>query len=138
MASILMAHGIALAGLGFLTQQAAPGQAKVAWIAALAGGGLCLLWGLLGMTGRPGRGWAVLTLIGVAFALLSQVVTAWLNILNDGPERLVGALLLTLMLALVLAMLLYLLHGERPPEFYQPGSTAGGNLNSRKRDERSA
>src|SRR5687767_2717181 len=93
MASIVVAYGIAVAALGFILQQAAPALAKVTFITGLAGGGLCVVWGIVGLSGHKRRAWAVLTLIAMALVVLTQAVQAWLG---ETPGRLVGASLLTL------------------------------------------
>jgi hypothetical protein len=137
MASIVIAYGIALAGLGFILQQASPGLAGITFVTALAGGGLCVLWGVVGLTSHKRRAWAVLTLIAVAFIVLSQVVHAWLASATEAPGRLVDALLLSFIMLLTVAMIMYLLHGERPPEFYMIATTGSEKVASRAKDARS-
>lgn len=116
MASILMAYGVGLSGLGLLVQQIAPAFEKVTFITGIAGGGLCVLWGIIAFAGNKRRTWAVLTTIAVTIVLLTQVVQAWLGT----STSLTGRLVLTLMFLMTMGMLLYVLHGERPPEFYDP------------------
>jgi len=121
MASILLTYGAALAGLSFVVQQIAPAFAKVTFVAGMAGGGLSVLWGIVAFAGKKRRTWAVLTMIAVTVVLLTQVVQAWLTSTDTTSTNLTGRLVLTLMFLMTMGMLLYVLHGERPPEFYDPG-----------------
>lgn len=127
MASILLAYGVALTGLSILLRQIAPAFAKVTFIAGLLGGGLCVLCGIVAFAGHKGRTWAVLTMIAVLIVLLTQVVQAWLAASDASAISLVGRLVPTVMFLMTMGMLLYLLHGERPPEFYNPGVARQGN-----------
>jgi hypothetical protein len=122
MASILIAYGVVLAGLGFLLHQTAPAFGKVTFIAGLAGGGLCLLWGIAALAGLKGRSWAVLTAIATALVLLSQTVPAWMGSGNEVAGAVTVRLLVTVMMLLAIGVLMHLLHGERPPEFYERGA----------------
>jgi hypothetical protein len=122
MASIIVAYGVTLAALSFLAQQSAPAFAKVTFFTGIAGGGLCVLWGIVAFAGYKRRTWAGLTMILVTVALLSQVVQVWLAATDETSINLTGRLVLTLMFLMTIGMLMYLLHGERPPEFYDPGA----------------
>lgn len=126
MASIVMVYGVLLAVLGFALQQIAPVMAKVTFIVGLTGGGLCVLCGIAALAGHKHRTWAVLTLVVVSFIVLTQVVQAWSAFAIESAGGLTGALLLTLMLLLTVGMLTYLLHGERPPDFYSTRTGRGG------------
>ena len=123
MAGILIAYGIVLAGLGLVVQQSALAAGRMALIAGVAGGGLSLLWGVAAIAGLKGRTWAAVTAVAVTAVLLPQTVQGWMASLSGGAGSLTVRLLVTVMLLLTVGMLLYLLHGERPPEFYQPGAT---------------
>jgi peptidoglycan/LPS O-acetylase OafA/YrhL len=118
MASIIMAYGGVLAALGFVVRSLAPELANIPFLIGLVGGGLCLLFGLVALIGLQRRVWTILTLVIIALTDLGQVVPAWMS-LSEKPGTLAGALLLTLMLLLTVGMLMYLLHGERTPEFYK-------------------
>jgi hypothetical protein len=122
MGSIVVGYGILLAVLAFVLQQIAPALAKVAFITGLVAGGLSVLWGIVGLAGHKRRTWAVLTLIPAAFVVLTQVVHAWSASASATPGKLAGALLLTVLMLMTVGMLMYLLHGERPPEFYKIGT----------------
>jgi len=117
MAGVIMAYGAVLAALGLAVRSVAPELARITSITGIAGGGLCVLWGLVALAGHKRRVWTVLTLIAVLAVVLSQTVQAWLAS-TDKSGTVAGALLLTLILLLTVGMLLYALHGERPPEFY--------------------
>lgn len=123
MASVLIAYGGGLAGLGFVLQQVAPVFGKVSFIAGLAGGGLSLVLGIAALAGLKGRAWAVLTMIAVASVLLHQTVNVWMASAEGNSASLTVRLLVVGMLVLAIGMLMYLFHGERPPEFYQKTAT---------------
>lgn len=126
MAVILLGYGIALAGLSVLVQQIAPAFAKTTFITGLAGGGLCVLWSIMAFGGSQHRTRAILTLIAVLIVLLTQVVQAWVAASDTIAIGLTGRLVATVMFLLTMGMLLYLLHGERPPEFHNPGAARSG------------
>ena len=115
MAGIIMAYGVVLAGLSLAIKTVVPEVAKIPFIVGLSGGGLCVLWGLAALIGHQRRVGALLTLVAVALVVLSPTLRVWM----DASGTLAGRLLLTLMLALTVAMIMYVMHGERPPEFYQ-------------------
>lgn len=117
MASIIVAHGIILAGLGLSLRSVAPELAKIPLLIALGGGGLCGLWGFAALFGYQRRTGALLSLIAIALTILSPMLRAWM----DATGKVAGPMLLTLMLILTVGMILYVMHGERPPEFYQMG-----------------
>jgi peptidoglycan/LPS O-acetylase OafA/YrhL len=120
MAVSIAVYGVVLAALGVLVQQTAPAFAKTTFLAATAGGGLCVLWGIVAFAGHQRRTWVVLTMIAVAVMLLSQVVQAWLGSVETQPAGLSGRFVPPVMLVMTVGMLMYVLHGERTPEFYEP------------------
>ncbi len=122
MAGIVLAYGIVLAILSFAIQQFAPALARVIFVTGIVGGGLCVVWGIVALAGHKRRTWTVLTLIAMALILLSQVIPAWSAADGETSGSLKGALVLTFMMLLTVAMLIYLLHGERPPGFYTTGT----------------
>lgn len=128
MAGILIGYGVVLAGLGLLVRQLAPAFGAVARIAGLAGGSLCLVWGLAAALGLKGCAWAILTTIAMTVVLLSQTAHLWMesNAASLGVRWLVTAMTL-----LTLGMLTYLLYGERPPEFYQAGANQRGDATAK-------
>jgi hypothetical protein len=132
MASIILAYGIVLATLSLVIQKITPVSAKAIVITGIAGGGLCVLWGIVALTGYTRRAWAVLTMIAVAVVLLIQVVQAWLVSADETSLSLTGRLVLTFMLPMTVGMLIYLLYGGRPPEFYDPGAALRESPSSRR------
>jgi len=128
MASVIVAYGVLLAALSLFIQQAAPAFAQVMLVAGMTGGGLCVLWGIVAFAGHSRRAWAVLTMVAVGFAVLTQVVPAWMD---GSSASLGGRLVLTLMLLMTVGMLMYVLHGERPPEFYDLKAARRANPASR-------
>jgi hypothetical protein len=119
MASVLIAYGIGLAGLGLVGQQIAPASGRITLVTGLASGGLSLLWALAALAGLKGRAGAILTAIPTAFVLLTRAVHVWIASASEGAGSLIVRLLVTAMFLLAVGILMYLLHGERPPEFYQ-------------------
>jgi hypothetical protein len=126
MAVVIAIYGIILAALSLLIQQTAPAFAPVAVVTGLAGGGFCVLWGIIAFAGHKRRAWTVLTMVVVGFIFLSHVVPAWM----DGSSASPGVrLVLTIMLLMTVGMLMYVLHGGRPPEFHDPRAARRANHN---------
>lgn len=123
MAGIIMAYGVVLAGLSLTIKTVAPELATIPFLVGLSGGGLCVVWGLAALLGHQRRVGAILTLVAIALVVLSPTLRVWM----DASGTIGGRLLLTLMLALTVAMIMYVMHGERPPEFYQKGPTRPDN-----------
>ncbi len=57
----------------------------------------------------------------VGYVLVSQMVHLWMSASSELSGSLNARLLVSAMVLLTIGMLVYLLHGERPPEFYQTG-----------------
>jgi hypothetical protein len=127
MAGALLLYGVVLAGLGFLVQNRAPALGGITFIVGLIGGGLSLLWGVAALAGLKGRVGATLSTIAVTAALLSQVVHVWTSSASEVAVTPTVRWVVTAMFFLTLAALAYLLHAERPPEFYQTGPTRRGD-----------
>jgi hypothetical protein len=100
---LLVVYGLLLAGLSYLVYHLAPGGTQPTVIAGLAGGALCLVWGVRGLAGSGGKALPLLTLIPVSFALLPQTFMSWGGGVQAG--RTVAGVI-TLLLVLSLAMLL--------------------------------
>lgn len=126
MGTIVVSYGVLIAALAFAIQQVSPMLAEVTFIAGLVAGGLTIIWGIVGLAGHKRRTWAMVTQIALAFVLLTQVVDAWSASAGETPGKLAGAILLTLALLLTVGMMMYLMHGERPPEFYRKESARRG------------
>lgn len=73
----LVVYSLLLAGLGYLTHHLAPSVARPTLVAGLAGGALCLLWGVRAIAGSRGKALPLLTLIPICFVMLSQTVMNW-------------------------------------------------------------
>lgn len=127
MASILIAYGVVLTGLGLILQNLAPTIGRVAFIAGVAGGGMSLVWGVAALAGFKGRTWAMFSVAAAAIALLSQTIHLWMPSSDDVASNLAVRALVTVMFLMTIGIVMYLLHGERPPEFYQPGKDARSN-----------
>ena len=133
MASIVIVYGVVLAALSFIVQKADPVLAKVTFITGIAGGAFCLLCGIVAMAGQRRRAWSILTVGAIGFVLLSQVIMAWF-------ERTGGVLvplLLTFLMLLTFGILMYLLHGERPSDFYAGGNPFRDPSSARRKDAES-
>jgi len=102
----LIVYGLLVAGLSYAAHQLAPSLARPSLIVGLAGGGLCLVWGLRALAGSRRKAMVILTLVPVNFVLLSQVVLGWLGESEAGAERRLAATAATVALALSLAMLM--------------------------------
>jgi hypothetical protein len=112
----LAAYGLLLAGLSYLTYHLAPTIARPTLIAGLAGGALCVVWGLRAIAGSRGKALAILTLIPVNFTLLSQTFTGWSGANLGAQGGRTVAWVTTLLLVLSLAMLVRLYHLLHPGE----------------------
>jgi hypothetical protein len=122
MAGVLVLYGVVLAGLGFLLQNRAPALGRITFIVGLFGGGFSLLWGVAALAGLKGRVGATLSTIAVTAVLLSQVVHVWTSSASEGDFTQTVRWVVTVMFLLTLGVLVYLLHAERPPEFYKAGA----------------
>lgn len=131
MASVLIAYGGLLAGLGLVLHHVAPVSGKVTFIVGLAGGGLSLLWGLTGLAGLKRRVWACLSAISTLVVLLSQAVHVWMTTVSAEGISMTMRLVVTVMFMMTMGMVLYLFHGERPPDFYSSRTARRDNPSSR-------
>jgi hypothetical protein len=102
----LIVYGLLLAGLSFLTHQLAPDLARLTLVVGLAGGTLCLVWGLRAVAGSGGKALPLLTLVPVTFLLLSQAVIAWTGKGQTAESPRSVAMIITLLLALSIGMLM--------------------------------
>jgi len=131
----LVVYGLLLAGLSLLTNHWAPALARPTLITGLAGGALCLLWGVLALLGNRRKAWSLLTLIPVSFVMLSQTVTTWLAGSEAVPERRTVAVVITTMFALSIAMLMRVAYagafaqGQAGPDRERDGRVKHGETN---------
>lgn len=102
----LVVYSLLLAGLSFLTHYLAPELARPTLIAGLAGGALCLIWGLRAVAGSRGKMLPGLTLMPIAFVMLSQTVITWAGGGQDVPGRRPAAAVITVLVVLSVGMLM--------------------------------
>jgi len=123
----LVIYSLLLAGLSLLSQSLAPALSPTMLFVGLAGGALCLVWGIAALLGGRRKAWALLTLAGVNAVLLRQVVSAWSGTGAAAPGKSVAALA-TLLLLLSLAMLMRIAWaGAFSPEQQSPGQRPAGD-----------
>jgi hypothetical protein len=119
----LAVYGFLLAGLSYLTHYLAPALAKPTLITGLAGGALCLVWGVRAMQGSRGKAWAILTLIPVTFVMLSQAVLTWGGGTQQVPGRRMAAVVITVLCVFSVWMLMRIAYAGMVFD-EQPGSPA--------------
>jgi len=83
----LIAYGVLLAGLSYLVHHLAPTIARPTLITGLAGGALCLIWGVRAVLGKRGKALPLLTLAPISYVLLSQAVMNWGGGTEEVPDR---------------------------------------------------
>jgi len=102
----LVVYSLLLAGLSYLTHHLAPSVARLTLVAGLAGGALCLAWGLRAVRGSRGKALPLLTLIPISFVMLSQTVITWGGGTQEVPGRRTAAAVITLLLVLSIGMVM--------------------------------
>jgi hypothetical protein len=102
----LVAYGLVLGGLSYLAHHLAPSIARLALIAGLAGGALCLVWGVRTVTGSRGKALPVLTLVPICYVMLSQTVMTWGGGTESVPGQRAAAWVITVLFALSFGMLI--------------------------------
>ena len=116
----LVVYSLLLAGLSYLTHHLAPSIARHTLIAGLAGGVLCLVWGVRAVGGSRGKALPILTLIPISFVMLSQTVMTWGGGSQEVPGQRTAALVITALFALSIGMLIRIAYagvvfdGQRP------------------------
>jgi hypothetical protein len=103
---LLVVYSLLLASLSFLVYHLAPGVARPTLITGLAGGALCLVWGIRALAGSGGKALPLLTLIPVNFALLPQTFLGWSGASGGLQAGWTVAGVITLLLVLSMGMLL--------------------------------
>jgi hypothetical protein len=117
MSGVLVTYGILVAISGILLRKITPEIAPSVLTIGIVAGALCLVFGIRGFLGCKRRVEAIMTVTAVTFAILIQVIPSYMDALaNKSPW--LGAGILTALFLITIGMLLYLFHGERPPEFY--------------------
>jgi len=102
---LLVVYSLLLAGLSYLVFHLTPGGTQATLIAGLAGGGLCLVWGVRALAGSGGKALPLLTLIPVSFTLLPQTFASWSGVMGGSQPGRTVAMLITVLLVLSLGML---------------------------------
>ncbi len=102
----LVVFSLLLAGLSLLTHYVAPGLARPTLVTGLAGGVLCLVWGLRAIRGSRGKALPMLTLAPVTYVMLSQTITAWSSGGEAASGRRAAAFVIATLFVLSLGMLL--------------------------------
>jgi hypothetical protein len=95
----LVVCGLLLVGLPFLAQHLQPSLLRWTLPAVLVGGGLCVVWGVLGRRGVRCRGGAMVTLGAVACVMVRQAIHSWVASAGAEPK---GRMVASLMAVLVL------------------------------------
>ena len=116
MAVDLVLCGALLAGLSLLAQHLQPDLQRATLITGLAGGGLCVLWGVLGRRGMHCRAGAMGMLAVVACVFARQAVLSWEAAASIGSKgRMVAALAMVLAVFCV-GTLANLARGSKGPQ----------------------
>ncbi len=102
----LLIYGVILLAIGGWAMARSPHLAGTIGYASLAGGALCLVWGIRAGQGKKTKAGAVLTLIPLGYLYVAQAIQGWLGGGGVVAERLALAAGATLGAALTLAMLL--------------------------------
>lgn len=102
----LLIYGVILLAIGGWAMARSPHLAGGLGYASLAGGALCLVWGLRAGQGKKTKAGAVLTLIPLGYLFMAQAIQGWLGGGGVVAERLALAASATLGAAITLAMLL--------------------------------
>ncbi len=123
----LVTYGLVLAGLSYLTHHLAPALARPTLIAGLAGGVLCLVWGLRAVAGSRGKALPLLTLVPVNFVMLSQTVIAWWGGSEGMEGRRTAAAVMTLLFLLSIGMLMRIAYAGEVFDGQPANPTADGH-----------
>jgi hypothetical protein len=102
----LVAYSLLLAGFSYFAYHLVPALAQPTLIVGLAGGALCLVWGIRAVAGSTGKALPILTLIPIAFVMLSQTVMTWGGGTQEVPGRRTATVVITLLFVLSLAMVM--------------------------------
>ncbi len=75
----LLGYSVLLFALSWIIYQLTPSVGKPTLVTGVAGGTLCLVWGIRAGLGKPGKALAILTLIPICYVLLGQAITVWME-----------------------------------------------------------
>lgn len=112
----LVLCGVSLAGLSLLAQHLQPTLPRVTLLTGLVGGGLCILWGVLGGRTARVRAGAMATLAAVACVLTRQAVQSWAASTEDASNGRMVAVLMTVLVAFSVGMLTNLAREGKDPQ----------------------
>jgi hypothetical protein len=119
MALITAGFGLLTVGMSWWLKTIEPELSTVMLPTGLIAGGLITACGLGSMAVGLGRGWVVVATAALGLVALTQMVHAWSIPVAEAPGKTQAAVLLTVLTGATLGLVMYLLHGERDPEFYQ-------------------
>ncbi|MCU0785509.1 MAG: hypothetical protein MUF81_15960 [Verrucomicrobia bacterium] len=128
----LIVYSLLLAGLSYLVHHLAPTIARPTLITGLAGGGLCLLWGVLALLGSRRKALAILTLIPISYVVLGQAITNWMGRDVELSGQRVVAAITTLLFALSVGMLMRIAYAGAFTSEQAPGKDAERRLESQQ------
>jgi hypothetical protein len=112
----LVVCGALLAGLSTLAQYLQPDLPRGILFTGLAGGGLCVLWGILGRR-RPGCSVAAMvTLVAVACVVGYQAVQSWQTLAEGESNKRMVAALMTVLVVFCAGMLVNLVKDGKEPQ----------------------
>jgi peptidoglycan/LPS O-acetylase OafA/YrhL len=104
------------AGLSFLAQYQQPDFSRATLFTGLVGGGLCVLWAVLGRRGTRCRGGAMVTLAAIACMFVRQAVHSWeASAEGESKGRMVAALM-TMLVVFCVGMLANLVREGKDPQ----------------------
>jgi hypothetical protein len=113
---------ILLGGIGYVTHP------EKAITALISGGGFGALWMLWGILGARGARWswpaALATTVLLALAGVWRAILAWLAVAHGQPEKAFASVIITLMLALALCILIFLLKDRKATGLENPARGA--------------
>jgi peptidoglycan/LPS O-acetylase OafA/YrhL len=93
-AADLVVCGVLLAGLSVLARHVQPDFQRATLLTGLVGGGLCVVWGVLGRRGVRCRARAMVTLVAMACLFVRQALLSWNSSVESRSEsRMVMALM---------------------------------------------
>ncbi|MBK9139428.1 MAG: hypothetical protein IPM17_11815 [Verrucomicrobia bacterium] len=106
----LIVFGIAVPLLAYFTRHFSPGTGNTVYLVGFVGGGLCFVWGVLGLIGFR-RVWpTMVTLLLTAFGTLPSAVRLWLGDDPAASDRRWAALLATGILVLAVGLIAQISH----------------------------
>lgn len=114
-AADLVLYGVLLIGLSLTAQHMQQAFPRLALVTGVVGGGLCILWGILGRRGARCDLAAIMTLAAVACVLARQAVQFWVTSTEGGSEGRMVAAMMTVLAVLCLGVLANLVRERKRP-----------------------